>query len=97
MQVSSKEVLWSNGKWISPQQAIFPDTRCSGDVLLTSALLANDVPLVTDMPRHVMEGFLQYASGITILTPELARSLLSRQQHNICLTGKPGGYRDIML
>ncbi|KAK9856110.1 hypothetical protein WJX84_004825 [Apatococcus fuscideae] len=89
-EVSSRDVLWSNGKWISPQQAMFPDKTCMESSLLTAALLANGLPVVTEMPKHVMEGILQHASGITMLTPQLVRSFLSRKHHKLQLTDQPG-------
>ncbi len=55
-----------------------------------AALLANGLPLVTEMPSYVMESILKYASGITMLTPELARGFLSRRQHKVCLADRPG-------
>lgn len=90
LQVSNRDVLWCNGTWISPQQAMFPDKTCMESPLLTSALLANGLPLVTDMPAHVMDGILQYASGITMLSPQLVRSFLCRGHHKLQLKDQPG-------
>ena len=86
-------MLWSDGKWISPQQAMFPDKTCMESPLLAAALLANGLPLVTEMPKHVMEGILQHASGVTVLTPELVRSFLSRKPHKLQLTDQPGAHQ----
>ncbi len=92
LQVSSKEVIWSNGSWISAQHAIFPDTSSSSNDLLTAALLSNGVPLVTDMPTHVAKGFQLYSGSITTLTSQIARSFLSRPDHKVCLTAGPGSF-----
>ncbi|KAL4347431.1 hypothetical protein GQ457_17G023690 [Hibiscus cannabinus] len=67
------------GQWISTKQAIFPDFTFHKALELVEALCDAGLPLA-NVPKPVVERFMEVCPLLHYLTPQLLRSLLSRRK-----------------
>ncbi|OMO98695.1 Zinc finger, RING-type [Corchorus olitorius] len=67
------------GQWISTKQAIFPDFTFDKAHELVEALCDAGLPLL-NVPKPVVERFMEVCPSLHYLTPQLLRSLLTRRR-----------------
>ncbi|KAL8483693.1 hypothetical protein ACS0TY_026393 [Phlomoides rotata] len=67
------------GQWISAKQAIFPDHNFDKSWELLEALSDAGLP-VADVPKEIVEKFMEICPSLHFLTPQLLRTLLIRRK-----------------
>ncbi|XP_051132159.1 uncharacterized protein LOC127252147 isoform X2 [Andrographis paniculata] len=67
------------GQWISPKQAIFPDHNFNKAWELIEALSDAGLP-VANLPKDIVDKFVEISPSLHFLTPQLLRTLLIRRK-----------------
>lgn len=67
------------GQWISTKQAIFPDHNFDKSWELSEALSDAGLP-VANIPKEIVNKFMEICSSLHFLTPQLLRTLLIRRR-----------------
>ncbi|KAI3443790.1 hypothetical protein Pfo_000455 [Paulownia fortunei] len=67
------------GQWISTKQAIFPDHNFGKSWELLEALSDAGLP-VANVPKEIVNKFMEICSSLHFLTPQLLRTLLIRRR-----------------